>query len=29
VVVILWMGNPIQRTEFKDCMEARGWTLDA
>jgi hypothetical protein len=27
--VILWMGNPIRRTEFKDCMEARGWTLDA
>jgi hypothetical protein len=27
--VIPWMGNPIRRIEFKDCMEARGWTLDA
>ena len=22
------MGDPIRRTGFKDCMEARGWTKE-
>ena len=23
-----WMGDAIRRTQFKDCMEARGWTKE-